>query len=143
MTTKEATQIKSSSNLQKRVVNPWTWQDEKSYVQAVEVTNVTGTLYVSGQTAIHPDGTTSDAAMNTQLKLAIHNLEKVINDAGYDAKNIVRLNIYTTSTKELWPHFHVLQEWIAQHGMKQAVTFMEVKSLFETAAVELEATVVK
>ncbi len=142
MTTTEA-KIQSSSKLQKRVINPWTWQDARNYVQAVEVMNVTGTLYVSGQTAIHPDGTSSAADMNTQLKLAIHNLETVISDAEYDPKNIVRLNIYTTSTKELWPHFHVLQEWIAQHGMKQALTFMEVKSLFETVSVELEATVVK
>lgn len=132
-----------SSKLQKRVINPWTWQDDRNYVQAVEVTNVTGTLYVSGQTAIHPDGTSSDADMKTQLILALQNLEKVITDAGYEPANIVRLNIYTTSTADLWPHFNVLQEWISRHGMKQALTFMEVKSLFETVAVELEATVVK
>lgn len=132
-----------SSKLQKRVINPWTWQDDRNYVQAVEVKNVTGTLYVSGQTAIHPDGTSSDADMKTQLMLALQNLEKVITDAGYEPTNIVRLNIYTTSTADLWPHFNVLQEWISRHGMKQALTFMEVKSLFETVAVELEATVVK
>ena len=132
-----------SSKLQKRVINPWTWQDDRNYVQAVEVKNVTGTLYVSGQTAIHPDGTSSDADMKTQLMLALQNLEKVITDAGYEPTNIVRLNIYTTSTADLWPHFNVLQEWISRHGMQQALTFMEVKSLFETVAVELEATVVK
>lgn len=116
------------------------WQDARSYVQAVEVKNVTGTLYVSGQTAIHPDGKSSDADMKTQLILAIENLEKVITEAGYEPKNIVRLNIYTISSAELWPHFNILQEWISKHGMKQAVTLLEVKSLFETLSVELEAT---
>jgi hypothetical protein len=53
------------------------------------------------------------------------------------------LNVYTTSTAGLWPHFPVLQEWIAKHGIKQALTFMEVKSLFETLTVELEATAVQ
>lgn len=133
----------TNQQMEKRVINPWKWQDARSYVQAVEVKNVTGTLYVSGQTAIHPDGKSSDADMKTQLILAIENLEKVITEAGYEPKNIVRLNIYTISSAELWPHFNILQEWISKHGMKQAVTLLEVKSLFETLSVELEATVVK
>ena len=129
--------------MEKRVINPWEWQDARSYVQAVEVKDVTGTLYVSGQTAIHADGTSSDADMKTQLILAIENLEKVIIDAGYEPRHIVRLNIYTTSTADLWPNFNILQEWVVRHGMKQAATLLEVKSLFETLQIELEATVVK
>jgi enamine deaminase RidA (YjgF/YER057c/UK114 family) len=92
---------------------------------------------------VHADGKSSDADMKTQLLLAIQNLEQVIREAGYESRNIVRLNVYTTSSAELWPHFPVLQEWIAQHGIQQALTFMEVKSLFETLTVELEATVVR
>lgn len=37
--------------------------------------------------------------MKTQLELAIKNLEKVIYEFGFDCKNIVRLNIYSTSTE--------------------------------------------
>ena len=129
--------------MEKRAINPWQWQDARSYVQAVEVKDVTGTLYVSGQTAIHADGTSSDADMKTQLILALENLEKVITDAGYEPRHIVRLNIYTTSTADLWPNFNILQEWVVRHGMKQAATLLEVKSLFETLQIELEATVVK
>ena len=81
--------------------------------------------------------------MESQLTLALKNLEKVISDAGYEPKGIVRLNIYTTSTAELLPHFKILQDWVGKHGVKQATTLLEVKSLFETLKVELEATVVK
>ncbi|WP_342330941.1 RidA family protein [Pedobacter sp. FW305-3-2-15-E-R2A2] len=129
--------------MEKQSINPWKWQDQRSYVQAVEVKQVTGTLYVSGQTAINADGQSSTADMKTQLIESIQNLEQVINEAGYECKNIVRLNIYTTSTPELWPHFPILQDWIAQHEIKQATTLLEVKSLFETLTVELEATVVR
>lgn len=129
--------------MEKKVINPWQWQDQRSYVQAVEVKQVQGTLYVSGQTAIHADGQSSTADMKTQLTEAIQNLEQVISEAGYESKNIVRLNIYTTSTADLWPQFHILQDWIARHGIRQATTLLEVKSLFETLTVELEATVVK
>jgi 2-iminobutanoate/2-iminopropanoate deaminase len=129
--------------MEKRVINPWNWQDERSYIQAVEVKNVTSTLYVFGQTAISGDGTSSNADMKTQLTLAIENLEQVIAQANFKCSGIVRLNIYTTNTAELWPNFSILQGWIAKHGIQQATTLMEVKSLFETLTVELEATVVK
>lgn len=129
--------------MEKQVTNPWQWQDQRSYVQAVEVKQVQGTLYVSGQTAIDADGKSSTADMKTQLTEAIKNLEQVISEAGYESKNIVRLNIYTTSTADLWPQFPILQDWIAKHGITQATTLLEVKSLFETLTIELEATVVK
>jgi len=129
--------------MEKRTVNPWKWQEERSYSQAVEVKNVESTLYCSGQAAIDPGGTSSDKDMKSQLEQAIANLEEVISTAGYECSGIVRLNIYTTSTEELWPYFSILQEWIAQHKIQQAVTMLEVKGLFETLKVELEATVVK
>lgn len=129
--------------MEKRTVNPWSWQNERSYSQAVEVKNVESTLYCSGQAAIDPDGTSSDKDMKSQLQQAIANLEEVISKAGYECSNIVRLNIYTTSTKDLWPHFPILQEWIAKHNIEQAVTMLEVNGLFETLTIELEATAVK
>ena len=134
---------KKNGKMEKRIINPWEWQDKRSYVQAVEVKNVESTLYVSGQTAINDDGISSNEHMEIQLVYAIENLEKVISEAGFENSGIVRLNIYTTCTAELWPHFHILQEWIAKNDIKQAVTMLEVKSLFETLKVELEATVVR
>jgi 2-iminobutanoate/2-iminopropanoate deaminase len=129
--------------MEKRIINPWTWQDARSYVQAVEVKNVESTLYVSGQAAIYPDGTSSKEDMKSQLSLALQNLETVITEAGYESSNIVRLTIYTTATAELWPQFSIFQDWIARHNVKPAATMLEVVSLFETLKVELEATVVK
>lgn len=129
--------------METRNINPWEWQDARSYSQAVEVKHAEGTLYCSGQAAIDADGVSSNADMKTQLIQALQNLEQLIGEAGYECKGIVRLNIYTTSTEELWPHFNIFQDWIAKHGIKQALTLLEVKSLFETLKVELEATVVK
>lgn len=126
-----------------RTFSPWKWQDERSYVQAVEVKNNTSTLYCSGQAAVDPNGISSTENMESQLQQAISNLEEVITSSGYECSGIVRLNIYTTSTEELWPHFPILQEWIAKHNIKQSLTMLEVTGLFETLKVELEATVVK
>lgn len=129
--------------METRNINPWKWQDDRSYSQAVEVKHAESTLYCSGQAAIDADGRSSTDDMKSQLIQAIRNLEQLIGEAGYECKGIVRLNIYTTSTAELWPHFPVFQDWIAKHGIKQALTLLEVNSLFETLKVELEATVVK
>ncbi|WP_293904727.1 MULTISPECIES: RidA family protein [unclassified Sphingobacterium] len=129
--------------MEKQTINPWTWQEARNYAQAVEVKNVTGTLYVSGQTAIDKLGVSSIANMRSQLTDAIQNTEKVIQQAGYELENIVRLNIYTTSTAELFENFDILQNWITKNRIKQSSTVLEVKALFETLKVELEATVVK
>lgn len=134
---------KGQSKMEKRIINPWKWQDERHYVQGVEVKAVQSTLYCAGQAAVDADGTSSSADMKTQLQLAIQNLERVISDAGYEVRNIVRLNVYTTSHEEFFPCFDLFGDWIARNGIKQASTFFEVKMLFETLKVELEATVVK
>lgn len=129
--------------MEKNIINPWSWQDARNYVQAVEVKNVQGTLYISGQTAIDDNGISSDKDMRSQLEHTIQNLEKVIKEANYELKNIVRLNIYTTSNTELFENFDLIQDWIIKNEIKQTSTVMEVKQLFETLKVELEATVVK
>ncbi|MGD1318502.1 RidA family protein [Chryseobacterium sp. 2R14A] len=129
--------------MQKKVINPWKWQDARNYVQAVEVKNTEGTLYVSGQTAISDDGISSDAEMRTQIIHAIENLEKVILASSYEIKNIVRLNIYHTNSAEVFENFDVIQEWLTKNEIQQTSTVLEVKTLFETLKVEFEATVVK
>lgn len=132
------------NKMEKRIINPWTWQDQLSYVQAVEVKDAAGTLYVAGQAAVHPDGTSSNADMRTQLGIAIQNLETVISEAGYQCGNIVRLTVYTTSSEEFINNcFDLFQQFVAKYGMKQAVTLLQVVALNETLNVELEATVVR
>lgn len=129
--------------MEKHIINPWTWQDARNYVQAIEVKNPEGTLYISGQTAISDDGISSNEDMRSQLIQTIQNLEKIILKADYELKNIVRLNIYTISTAELFENFDIFQDWTTRNYIKQTSTVLEVKSLFETLKVEFEATVVK
>lgn len=129
--------------MEKRIINPWTWQDERNYVQAVEVKNVQSTLYVSGQTAINDEGISSNADMRTQIIKTFENIEKVILQADFEVKNIVRLTVYTTDHPAFFENFDIWQNWITKHGIQQAATVIEVKTLFETLKVEMEATVVK
>ena len=129
--------------MEKREINPWTWQNDRNYVQAIEVKNAQSTLYCSGQAAVHADGSSSNADMKTQLLLAMQNLEQVISESGYELKNIIRLNVYTISNKEFMSHFNILKEWIAKNNIRQALTLFQVTELFETLKIELEATAAK
>lgn len=130
--------------MEKRTVDPWKWGEYTNSVQAVEIKQPTGTLYCSGQVAIDANGQASTADMRTQLSLTIQNLEQLISEAGYEPKQIVRLSIFTTSTTEFFTTCSdVFQEWITKHSIKQAMTLLEVKGLYATLTVELEATLVK
>ncbi len=129
--------------MEKKVINPWNWQDARNYVQAVEVKNANSTLYLSGQCAVSDDGISSNADMRTQILHTIDNVEKVIQSSGCEAHNLVRLNIYTTNSAELFENFDVIQQWLSKNKVQQTSTVLEVKTLFETLKVELEATLVK
>lgn len=129
--------------MEKKVINPWNWQDARNYVQAIEVKHADATLYVSGQCAISEDGISSNSDMRTQIIHTIENLEKVIRSSGYEARNLVRLNIYTIDSSELFENFDVIQQWLSKNQVQQTTTVLEVKSLFETLKVEFEATLAR
>ena len=130
--------------MEKRTIDPWKWGEYSNSAQAVEVQNVSGTLYCSGQVAIDANGQPSAEDMRTQLSQTIANLEQLVTGSGYEMKNIVRLNVYTTSTAEFFSScVDRYAGFLQQYGIKQATSLIEVKGLFATLTVELEATVVK
>ena len=130
--------------MQKQTFDPWVWGSNTNSVQAVEVKQPEGTLYCSGQVALDANGVPSSEDMRTQLIQTIQNLEQLISESGYECEGIVRLNVFTTSTMEFFTTCSdIYQDFIVKHGIKQATTLIEVKGLFATLTVELEATVVK
>jgi len=130
--------------MEKQSFDPWAWGKNTNSVQAVEVKHPAGTLYCSGQVAIDANGIPSSADMRSQLIQTIANLEQLISESGYECKNIVRLNVYTTSTQDFFTTcMDIYVPFIQKNGIQQATTLLEVKGLFATLTVELEATVVK
>ncbi len=130
--------------MEKQTFDPWAWGKHTNSVQAVEVKNVTGTLYCSGQAAVDANGVPSSADMRTQLIQTIANLEQLVAESNYECKNIVRLNVFTTSTQDFFTTcMDVYVPFLQRHGIAQATTLLEVKGLYATLTVELEATLVK
>lgn len=129
---------------QKHVFNPWKWQDKLRIAQAVEVSNVTSTLYCSGQAAIDDKGTPCAESMEKQIKCCFDNLDTVLTMAGYTLENVVRLNFYTTSIDDFFLAYEKVINRLINIDCTPASTITEVTSLaFPGLKVEIEATAVK
>lgn len=130
--------------MEKRLINPWQWQEKNAYAQAVEIKQPTATLYCAGQAAIDAEGQPSTGDMAAQLQQVLANVEQVIVAAGYACGDIVRLTMYTTSTAELFTCFEHYLAWVRHHRIEAAATLVEVRALaYESLKVEVEVTAVR
>jgi len=128
--------------MERRVINPWKWQDNLGFVQANEVTDARRLLICSGQTSVDENGAPMHAGdMAAQFNKAIDNVETVLKAAGMDLTNIVKITVYTTDVDAFIGASMANQARIA--GMKFASTLIGVTRLaFPALMVELEVTAV-
>lgn len=124
-------------------INPWAWQDQLCFNQAIIVENTGKTIYCSGQAAMLENGQPLEGSMQQQLELCLDNLTTVLEQAGAKPSAIVRLNIYTTSMADFFQAYGTLASWLQQHEVKMSSTLTAVSALaFPQLKVELEATAV-
>ena len=130
--------------MDRRVINPWTWQDHFGFVQANEVTGGNRVVYCAGQTSVDADGRpVHPEDMAGQLRQSLDNLETVLREAGLDLSNVVRLNLYTTDVDRVLAAFHVAIERFGETGCRPASTLLGVTRLAAPELlVEIEATAV-
>ncbi len=128
--------------MERRVINPWSWQDNFGFVQANEITGAQKVLYCSGQISVDENGTPlHDGDMVAQAGKALDNLEAVLKDAGMDLSNVVRLTIYTTDVDATIANYAALAPRLAP--IKAAQTLIGVDRLFvPQLMIEIEATAV-
>jgi enamine deaminase RidA (YjgF/YER057c/UK114 family) len=131
--------------MDKRSVNPWNWQDNFSFSQAVEVTGGSHTLFCAGQASISADGQPLHKDdMEAQLKLTLDNIETVLTKGAYNWTNIVRLTIYTTDFDSLFQHYGLLAAKLMSANPKPIINLVGVNRLvFPELLVEIEATAIK
>src|SRR3954462_11834562 len=98
-------------SMDRRIINPWTWQDSYGFVQANEVTGGQRVLYCAGQPTTDADGRPAHPGdMAAKVRQCVENLETVLHEAGLDLSNVVRLNLYTTDVDRFLAAFHVAIE---------------------------------
>ena len=75
--------------MERRVVNPWTWQDQFAFVQAHEVSGAQRVVYCAGQISVDDDGAPiHEGDLRAQIGRAFDNLETVLSEAGLDLSNV-------------------------------------------------------
>ncbi len=127
-----------------KAVNPWTWQDQFGFSQAIEVKAAQRVVYCSGQTSVDASGNPMHAgAMAKQVSQALDNLETVLKQAGLSLANVVRLNYYTTDIAAFLKAGRVFGPRLAAAGCKPSSTLLVVAGLFHPdIMIEIEATAV-
>jgi enamine deaminase RidA (YjgF/YER057c/UK114 family) len=128
-----------------RVINPWTWQDSRGFVQAKEVAGADRTLYCAGQTSVDEDGRPlHKGAMEAQAMQALDNLETVLHAGGYELSDVARLNVYVTDFDAYRQAAPAVGARLARAGARHTSTLIGVARLaLPELLVELEATAVR
>jgi len=128
--------------MERRSVNPWTWQERAGFQQAVEVTQPARTLYCAGVVSVDDDGMPLHPGdMQAQALQALDNLETILRDAGYTLENVVRLNAYVVDVDAYAEARPALRERLDAARCNYAATLLGVSRLARPELViELEAT---
>jgi len=130
--------------LERRTINPWSWQDNLGFSQAIEVSGVQRIIFCAGQTSMDDEGTPLHIGeMRGQINLAMDNLEKVLGESGAGLSDVVRLNYYTTDVDRFFEAYDAVLGRLAEAGCQPTSTLLGVASLaFPELLVEIEATAV-
>ncbi len=129
-------------SVNRRVINPWQWQDAFGYVQANEVSGISKMLVCSGQGSVDANGEPQHAGdMRAQVTLTMDNLEAVLRAAGLDWSNVVRLDYFTTDVDGFFQAMDIIGERLG--GVPVASTLLGITRLaLPEMMIEIEATAV-
>lgn len=129
---------------QMKPVNPWQWQDQYNFSQAVDVRGAQRLLLCAGQTSVDANGTPLHAGnMAKQMDQALTNVEAVLRQAGLTLADVVRLNYYTTNVPAFMEASGAFGARLQAAGCTPAATLLGVASLFHPdILIEIEATAV-
>ena len=130
--------------MERRIINPWTWQDAFGFVQANAIDGPRRVVFCAGQFSgdaqgrpLHPGD------LRAQLHQSLDNLETVLGDAGLKLSDVVRLTYYTTDVEAFLEAVGELSSRLAKVGCQPASTLLGVTRLaLPELLVEVEATAV-
>ncbi len=134
--------MRQATGIERRIINPWTWQDALGFVQANAVDGAQRVVFCAGQFAGDTAGRPTHAGdFRAQMHRALDNLERVLAEAGLELGSVVRLNYYTTDVDAFLAHAGELAERLRTAGCRPASTLLGVARLASPELmIEIEAT---
>lgn len=128
--------------MERKAVNPWDWSIKLGYNQAEIIDGATRQLICAGQTSVDGNGNPlHPGEMRGQIGVALDNLETVLEDAGMDLSNVVKLGVYATDVDEALNNFDLLGMRFGPHQVAPPMTLLGVTRLAIPGLLfEIEAT---
>jgi enamine deaminase RidA (YjgF/YER057c/UK114 family) len=130
--------------MERRPIDPWTWQDRFDFSQAIEVKGSERVLYCAGQVSCDEEGAALHPGnMEAQFNKALDNLETVLAKAGLGLSDLVRLNYYVTDVPAFLEAVPVVGIRLRAANCKPTSTLLGVVRLAHPELmIEIEATAV-
>ena len=114
--------------MDKRQINPWTWQDRFGFSQAWRVDGAQSIVFVSGQTALSGEGElVGEGDFEAQTRQVFENLRTVLGEAGASLEDVVKVNVYLTDMGNLRDFGRIKADYIP--GPQPASTAIGVTAL--------------
>jgi enamine deaminase RidA (YjgF/YER057c/UK114 family) len=131
--------------MEQRKVNPWDWQNQYAFSQAIEVSGASRVLYCAGQTSVDQQGNPLHVGdMPKQVERAFQNLETLLENAGFTLADVTRLNYYTTDVDKFFESHGFIKDRLSRAGSQPSGTLLGIARLaFPGLMIEIEATAVK
>jgi 2-iminobutanoate/2-iminopropanoate deaminase len=125
--------------VERRQVNPWTWQDAAGFSQAWVVEGARSIVFVSGQAPISAEGRlVGEGDFETQVRQVFENLRAVLEEAGAGFDAVVKLTVYLTDMSLVRDYTRIKGEFFT--GDQPASTALGVTELARPGMmVEVEA----
>lgn len=131
--------------LNRKIINPWSWQDHLGFVQGHEVTNGKRLLLTAGQVSVDTEGNLLHPGdMEKQITKVLDNMETLLSQSNFKLSDVVRFTYFTTDVQAFSKAApNVLIDRLSQAGCMPATSLIGVKELFHPdAVVEIEATII-
>jgi len=128
--------------MERRAVNPWTWQDRFGFSQAWRVDAPGAVVYIAGQGPLSADGELVGAGdFDAQVRQTFANLGTVLEQSGASPASLVKLTVFLTDIGKLRDYGRIRGECLP--GTPPASTAVEVSALaLPGMMVEVEAVAV-
>lgn len=130
--------------MQRRAINPWSWQDAFDFSHAIEVVGAGAIVFCAGQVAVDDEGRPLHAGdLKAQFHCALDNLERVLGQAGLGLADLTRLNYYVTDVEAFHAAVPEVGKRLQAARCKPASTLLGVSRLaMPELMIEIEGTAV-
>jgi 2-iminobutanoate/2-iminopropanoate deaminase len=128
--------------MEKRQINPWSWQDRFGFSQGWRVDDASAVVFLAGQGPVSPDGEVVGAGdFEAQVRQTFTNIGTVLEQSGASFSSIVKLTVYLTDIGTLSDYGRIRDEFLA--GPPLASTAVQIGALaLPGMMVEIDAVAV-